>query len=125
MSSFTAWAAVALTISLTIFGQIVIKVRILHVGALGEGFGAKLAFLLTLLRDPWILAGYASALLASFAWMAAMTRLPLSSAYPFTSLSFIVVVAISGVFLGERLQPIQFFGTALVMVGLVMVSLGS
>jgi len=125
MTTFGAWAAVALTIALTIFGQIVIKIRVLHAGPMGDDLGAKLHFLSLLLRDPWVISGYVGALLASFAWMTAMTRLQLSTAYPFTSLAFIIVVGISGIYLGERIQPIQLIGTALVILGLVMVAAGS
>jgi len=45
-----------------------------------------------LLLNPWIISGLAAALLASVTWMAAMTRLPLSHAYPFTTLAFVLVM---------------------------------
>jgi len=44
------------------------------------------------LFDPLIFSGFASAFIASFFWMAAMTKFELSYAYPFMSRVFVLVL---------------------------------
>jgi len=56
------------------------ETRIGAYGALPTNFDEKLRFLVRLLFDPLIFSGFAAAFLASFAWMAAMTKWPQESA---------------------------------------------
>ena len=74
--------------------------------------------------NPWILSGLAAALLASVTWMAAMTKLPLSHAYPFTTLAFVLVMVLSGVFFSEAITPLKIAGAALVVLGIIVGSQG-
>jgi drug/metabolite transporter (DMT)-like permease len=62
------------------------------------------------------------AFLAGFSWMAAMTRLQLSVAYPFTSLAFILIVVLSAGFLHETIKPMQLGGIGLVIFGLIIIA---
>lgn len=108
-----------LTVVFTVYGQLILKHRIAGAGELPQGLAAKLCFLLTLFLDPWILSGFFSAFLAALCWMAAMTRFELSYAYPFMSLSFLLVLAFSVLFLEEPLTAWKLGGTVLVILGLV------
>ncbi|RYH15324.1 MAG: hypothetical protein EON54_28775, partial [Alcaligenaceae bacterium] len=92
-----------LTIALTVFGQIAIKMQVLQAGALPEACGDKLAFLIRLLLNPWIISAFIAAFLASISWIGAMTKFPLSHAYPFMALNFVIVVLLSGWFFQEPL----------------------
>ena len=112
------------TVLLTVYGQIVIKWQVLQAGALPADGGEKIAFLARLLLNPWILSGLAAALLASVTWMAAMTKLPLSHAYPFTTLAFVLVIVLSGVFFNEAITPLKIVGAALVVLGIIVGSQG-
>lgn len=115
---------IAATIGLTVYGQMALKWRITQFGALPEGTGAKLTFLLGLLLDPVIMSGFAAAFLASLAWMAAMTKFELSHAYPFMSLNFAVVLLLSGWLLAEPVSAQRWFGVALIVVGTVVSARG-
>jgi multidrug transporter EmrE-like cation transporter len=113
-----------LTIFLTVFGQIVIKWQVLKVGSLPEGTAEKISFMLHLLLNPWIVGALAAAFLASFCWMAAMTKLQLSHAYPFMGLTFVVVLLASGIFFHEPITTLKVIGVALIVLGLVVASQG-
>ena len=115
-----AWACVATTILFTIYGQIVVKWQVLRRGSLPGGTHAKLAFLANLLRDPWVLSALFGGFVAALAWMAALSKLELSRAYPFTALSFVMVLVLSGVLFGEQVTPAKIAGVALVIAGLVV-----
>ena len=56
--------------------------------------------------------------------MAAMTKLDLSHAYPFTSLSFVLVLIASGLFLNEPVTWPKIAGIALICGGIAIGSQG-
>lgn len=113
---------VFLTLAFTVYGQLVLKWQMQGVGSLPESLPAKLLFLIKLLLNPWILSGLCSAFLASLAWMAAMTRLEMSYAYPFMSLAFVLVLLFGALFLGEPVNAAKVGGTLMVVAGLVVIS---
>jgi drug/metabolite transporter (DMT)-like permease len=115
---------IAGTVLLTIYGQIVVKWQVSGAGALPEESGEKLRFLAALVLNPWILSGFAAAFLASVCWMAAMTKFQLSHAYPFTSLSFVLVLVLSGLLFREPITPPKVLGVAIIMVGILVASRG-
>ena len=112
------------TVLLTVYGQIVIKWRVLAAGALPEATMERLRFLLLLFLDPWVMSALAAAVLAAAFWIAAMTRLPLSLAYPMVSLAFVLVLVASGLFFHEPITPLKIAGTALIILGIAVGSQG-
>ena len=115
---------VFLTVVLTVYGQIAIKWQVLKAGALPAAFPDKMVFLFQLLINPWVISAFAAALLASVFWMAAMTRLQLSFAYPFMSLAFVLVMVASAIFFNEPITTLKVVGIALVIIGLIVGSQG-
>ena len=113
------------TIALTVFGQLILKWRMDQVGPLPLGIGGGLRHILGLLIDPVVLSSFGAAFLASLAWMAALTRFELSYAYPFMSLSFVFVLVLSVVFLGETLTLNKAIGVALIGIGTVVASVST
>ncbi len=112
------------TIGLTVYGQMILKVRIGAYGALPSSADGKLWFLVKLFLDPIIFSGFAAAFLASFAWMAAMTKFDLSHAYPFMSLNFVFVLALSGWLLSEPMSFQKIIGLALIVSGTFVAARG-
>ncbi len=119
-----SYTYVAITVLLTVYGQLIIKWQVTLAGSLPTSTEDKLKFLVQLLLNPWIISAYAAALLASVAWMAAMTRLQLSHAYPFMSLAFILIMVMSSLFFQEPLTMPKMIGLAFVIAGLVIGSNG-
>lgn len=115
---------ILLTVLLTVYGQIVIKWQVLKAGAMPEELPEKIGFLVQLLLNLWIISAFAAALLASVFWMAAMTKLQLSHAYPFMSLAFLLVMVASAIFFHEPLTTMKLLGIAVVIAGLVIGSQG-
>lgn len=112
------------TILLTVYGQLVIKWQVLKAGAFPGNGWKKVWFLLHLLINPWVMSAFLAALLASVTWMAAMTKLQLSHAYPFMSLAFILVILFSGLLFNEPITTPKMVGVVLVMLGLAIGSQG-
>jgi multidrug transporter EmrE-like cation transporter len=112
------------TVLLTAYGQVVIKWQVLAAGVFPEAAGDKLLFLGRLLVNPWIVSALAAALLAAMTWMAAMTRLDLSHAYPFLSAVFVVVPLLSVVLFNEPVTTAKIVGLTLVVAGIAIGSQG-
>jgi drug/metabolite transporter (DMT)-like permease len=112
------------TLAFTVYGQLVLKWQIGGAGPMPADVAGKLAFLFRQFLNPWIVSGFASAFIASLAWMAAMTRFELNYAYPFMSLAFIIVMVFSVLFLGEGVTAARVIGTLMVMAGLFVVARG-
>jgi multidrug transporter EmrE-like cation transporter len=55
-------------------------------------------------------------------WLAALSKAPVSTAYPMLSLGYIVVAAVSVLWLGETLSPVKVAGITLICAGVVLVS---
>lgn len=111
---------IAGTILFTVYGQIILKWRIGKYGALPEAILPKLKFIIGLLIDPFIISGFASAFIASLFWMAAMTKFQISFAYPFMSLSFILVLFLSILLLGEVLTIGKVLGLFFIVTGIII-----
>ena len=108
-----------LTVLLTVYGQIVIKWQVNLAGAMPIDLSNKVSFMIRLLLNPWIISGLLGAFLASLSWMAAMTKFPLSYAYPFVSLSFVLVLISSNLFFKEPITIDKSIGMGLITLGII------
>ena len=110
------------TIFFTVYGQIVLKWRINGVGSLPESFTDKIIFLIKLLFDPWVFSGFFAAFIASFFWMAAMTKFDISYAYPFMSSAFVLVFLLSVILFQEAITWQKIVGLLLIVAGIIVTS---
>jgi len=124
MSRFIDYSYIIATICFTVYGQLILKWRIVKFGTLPPDVSEKLKFLTSLLLDPVIFSGFAAAFLAALTWMAAMTKFDLSYAYPFMSLNFIIVLLLSGWLLNETITFTKIIGIALIVIGTVVAARG-
>ena len=58
-------------------------------------------------------------------WLAALSKAPVSTAYPMLSLGYVVVAAVSVLWLGESMGPDKVLGIALICAGVILVSRSS
>ena len=104
----------------TVYGQLILKWRMNLKGELPELLAHKLIFMLKLFLDPWLLSGFAAAFVASLFWMAAMTKFEISFAYPFMSLSFVLVLVLSILIFGETFTWGKVIGLCLIVAGIIV-----
>jgi len=106
-------------IAFTVYGQLVLKWRLSHKGALPAEFAGKLVFLFRAFIDPYVLSGFASAFIASFFWMAAVSKFEISVAYPFMSLAFVLVLLFSVLLFQEPITIGKVVGMGLICAGII------
>jgi drug/metabolite transporter (DMT)-like permease len=120
----TGFAYILATVLFTVYGQLVLKWQVNKAGVMPATALQKIIFLISLIWNPWILSGMFAGFLAFLCWMAAMTKFELSYAYPFMSLSFLLVLILSAVLFREPMTIPKTVGVTLVIVGLIIASRG-
>jgi multidrug transporter EmrE-like cation transporter len=113
---------ILLTIILTVYGQLILKWRLSFFGSFPTNFKEQLLFLVQVLIDPFVLSSFAAAFLASLTWIAALTKFDVSYAYPFMSLSFIIVLLLSYLLFNEPLTATKVLGIIFILIGLYIAS---
>ena len=108
------------TLFFTVFGQILLKWRLNTLCfTIPEGGLIKvMASFVKLLIDPYIIAGFVSAFIASIFWMAAMTKFEITEAYPFMSLAPALVFLVGVLFLGETFTIGKVLGLVIIAIGI-------
>ncbi len=108
------------TILCTVYGQIILKWRVMQHGNMPERFSEGFAFLLKLLVDPFVISAFVAAFIAALCWMAALTKFDLSYAYPFMSIPFVIVLFLSGLFFHEIVTLPKIIGMLFIVTGLII-----
>ena len=124
----TAHLYLVATIALSVYSQMVMKWRINGRFAglkIPEGVWPKAATLFTVLFDPFIFSGLVATFVSGLCWMATMSKLEISYAYPFTSLGFALVVLLSWLLFGEAMNAWKVVGVLLIMAGIAVASQGA
>jgi len=117
-------ALVLCSVVLTTCSQLIVKWRVSLAGPLPLDLVKKALFVIGFLRDPWILLGIFAAFCAGLSWMAAMTKLELSFAYPFISLSFVLVFVFSALLFHEAVTAPKVVGLLLIIAGIIVTGRG-
>jgi multidrug transporter EmrE-like cation transporter len=73
--------------------------------------------------SPWVLLGLVVFGVSAIAWLAALSKVPLSVAYPFNALGYLVILIASILVLHERANVMTWVGSLLVVSGLLIVVL--
>ena len=109
-----------LTIAFTVYGQLMVKWRVTALGVQPGTTSDHVRMAMRLLADPGILSGLFAGFLAALCWMAALSKFQLNYAYPFTSLSFVLVLLLSAYVLKEPVTVGRVAGVALIIAGTVV-----
>ena len=115
---------IMITIVLTVYGQLIVKWQVNLAGVFPAAPWDKMVFLGKIMINPWVISSMVAALLASFAWIAALTQLPLSYAYPFMGLTFVLVLLLSATFFQESMTWMKIAGVVLIVAGITLSSQG-
>jgi multidrug transporter EmrE-like cation transporter len=102
-------------------GQVMLKHGMQLATARSSSSGGSLV--LSALTTGWVPFGLVVFGVSAIAWLAALSRVPLSVAYPFNALGYLVILTASIVILHERASVLTWVGSVLVVSGLVIVVL--
>jgi multidrug transporter EmrE-like cation transporter len=124
--SFITWALILSGVGLNAAAQLLLKIAtkpLSHFSA----FNADVlsSSVMILLKSPPFWAGMLCYAASVCVWVAALSKAPVSTAYPMLSLGYVVVAAVSVMWLGETLTLPKVVGIALICGGVVLVSRSS
>ena len=104
---------------LVTYSQLIVKWRAsANVAGSETGWIGKI---IAILSDPVILSAYGAALLASFAWLYVITKLPLTIAFPvYVGATVALVMLGSWFFLAESITPVKLLAVSLIFAGIVL-----
>jgi len=71
--------------------------------------------------SPWVIIGLIVFGVSAIAWLATLSKVPLSIAYPFNALGFIGILTMSALILHERTNIWTWVGTSTVVLGIIVV----
>lgn len=123
MSVVAAWVSVFGALVCITYGHVIMKWR-MDGRNLPDGLFDKIVTLVMFLFEPWVFSAVAMTFLGSLMWMAALTRLPLNQAFPFTAVPFVTVTVLATVLFNETASPQRLFGVALIVSGMVLAARG-
>jgi multidrug transporter EmrE-like cation transporter len=106
-------------ICLTVSGELFLKSGMNRVGPvlfdrLGETIGR-------IARTPRVWGGFGFIGAGACFWLAAISRAPLSWAYPILSLGYVMILLFSRIALGEPVSWVRWLGTAVIVGGVYLV----
>lgn len=111
------------TILFAVIGQVFIKKYIGRHGPMPEGVMEKTVFFFHVLLDPYIILGFLLAFVSAIFWLAAMTKLNLTQAYPLLIAGLVVTNVLAAVLvLRESLDAFKIAGIALIILGTLLMN---
>ena len=125
--SLVAHGFLTLTILLSVYSQLIIKWRMsgrFEGLRIPEGVWPKVVTLFAVLFDPFVFSGLLATFVSGLCWMATMSKLEISYAYPFTALGFVLVLIFSHFFFGESFNMMKLGGVLLIIGGIAVASRG-
>lgn len=113
------WTGLLLTPVMISAGQVLFK---LAGGRIDGREASGITGLLYTLFDPFLLSAFAIYGSATILWVYVLRSIPLSQAYPFMALSFVLVPLASYLFFGETLGLRYWIGAGLLLSGMVVMN---
>jgi drug/metabolite transporter (DMT)-like permease len=111
------------SISLGAVGQFLLKVGVNKTGGLVFTRDRLLDTALKVGTQPFIVVGILLFVLSMVVWLAVLSKMELSRAYPMVSISYVLVALMAKFILGEQLGLTRVAGIAVILVGVVLVNL--
>lgn len=103
-------------------GQVLLKKGMGSMGPLTLSFNQLGSILWRIGTNPYVVAGLVIYLGGTVFWLTALSRVDLSYAYPFASLSYVVMLIASWALFKENITPLRLVGSLVACVGVFLIS---
>lgn len=121
--SLVTWTLIIMGVLLNAAAQLLIKAATRPLAHFSDFSAATITSSVLILAKSvpfWL--GMTSYAVSICVWLAALSKAPVSTAYPMLSLGYVVVAAASVLWLGETMTPGKMAGIALICLGVILVS---
>jgi drug/metabolite transporter (DMT)-like permease len=103
-------------------GQILLKKGMGSMGPLTLSLDQVGGILWRIATNPYVVIGLMVYVFSTLFWLMALSRVDLSFAYPFASLSYVIMLAASWFLFHENITPMRLLGTGVICVGVILIS---
>jgi multidrug transporter EmrE-like cation transporter len=119
---WSTFALLMIAMCLTVTGELLLKTGMNRNGELNVSFSTLVPTAVRLVTNPFVVGDLAFIFSGALFWMAVLSRWPLSLAYPLLSISYIIGIGASVLFLKEKVNTIQIVGVFVIILGVILVS---
>ena len=105
-------------------GQVAFKKGMIITGGLNIEYNIKwIITMVKIILSPYVFSGMVLYALSTILWLVALSRCTLNFAYPFTAVTFVLVILLSFIVLKEPLPVSRIIGMAVIIGGIFIVSM--
>lgn len=115
-------ALILLSVTLAAVAQLTLKQGMNQVVEESGRFGLDGDSLRSVLTTLWVWVGLALFALSAVVWLAVLSRTTLSFAYPFASLTYVLILLADRFVLDQPVPALRYAGVAFIIVGIVLVA---
>lgn len=109
-------------ICLSVVGELLLKHGMNRFGPLDLSPATLLPTLFRVFTQPLIILGFVFVFGASIFWLAVISRVHLSYAYPLLALGYVVTAFLARLLFDEAISPARWAGIVVICLGVVLVS---
>jgi multidrug transporter EmrE-like cation transporter len=113
---------ILISVVASIIGQLLLKVGMNKLGSITLSASQFLSVSWKMATNPYDFIGLAIYLAGTVFWLAALSRVDLSYAYPFASLSYVVMLVASWMMFDEKITLGRLIGTVVIGIGVFLIS---
>jgi multidrug transporter EmrE-like cation transporter len=103
-------------------GQVLLKKGMGSMGPLTISLDQLGSMLWRIGTNPYVIVGLAVYVGSTLFWLVTLSRVDLSYAYPFASLSYVVMLLASWLLFKENITSLRLLGSFVVMTGVILIS---
>jgi drug/metabolite transporter (DMT)-like permease len=103
-------------------GQVMLKKGMTYMGPVTLTLNQLPMVLWSMATNLWVVFGLLIYVAGTVFWLSALSRVDLSYAYPFASLSYVVMLAASWLLFHENITVMRLLGTLVVALGVFLIS---
>ena len=113
---------ILISVGLAVGGQLFMKVGMSNY-QMGEiNLLNSIPVFLKIMFRPLVFIGFVCFLASSFFWLLALSKVPLSFAYPMVSISYVLILLFSWILFKEQVGPIRWLGATVIIFGVYLIS---
>lgn len=106
-------------------GQILLKKGMSSMGPLTLTLQTAFGVIWKMATNPYVVIGLIIYMTGTLFWLTALSRVELSFAYPFASLSYLLMLLASWLLFNENISLMRIAGTAIIVLGVLVVARSS
>ncbi len=117
----TAVVYILISVLTSAAGQLMLKKGMNILGSLTLNMQQLPSILWKMATNPFVFFGLAIYLIGTVFWLAALSRVDLSFAYPFASLSYVIMLVASWLMFNEQITLSRMLGTLVIGIGVLLI----